>query len=338
MELQNERLIRMYEQMVTIRGFEEAVSLLNREEGCVGVPHLYIGEEAIAAGVCENLRESDYITSTHRGHGHCLAKGCDLKKMMAEIFGKRTGYCKGKGGSMHIADYSRGIIGANGIVAAGIPIATGCALSSRLRGTDQVTVCFFGDGASNEGAFHEALNLAAVLKLPILYLCENNYYGISGVQAPGFGLEKSRLHQTIENVSERAVAYNIPGVTIDGNDVVAVYQAANEAIAKVRDGCGPSLLECKTYRWRQHCELDEEFAYRTKEEVAKWKKKCPIKRLENDLLQKGILSKGKIEEINGAIQPRVDEAVEFARESPFPETREALEDIYLGRDENGGLR
>ena len=335
MQIPNEQLIHMYDQMVTIRRFEEAVCLLNTREGCVGVPHLCIGEEAIAVGVCANLHEDDYVTSTHRGHGHCIAKGCELNLMMAEIFGKRTGYCKGKGGSMHIADFNRGIIGANGIVAGSIPIATGCALSSKLRATDQVTVCFFGDGASNQGAFHEAVNLAAVLGLPIVYLCENNYYGISGIQRPGFGLPTSRVHQTIEHVADRAAGYNIPGRTVDGNDLVTVYEAAAEAIGRARNGEGPSLLECTTYRWRQHCELDQRFVYRTEQEVERWKEKCPIKRFRERLLRENVLTDEAIDRIDSAAQSRADEAVAFARSSPFPELAEAGEDIYLGRDRNG---
>jgi acetoin:2,6-dichlorophenolindophenol oxidoreductase subunit alpha len=337
-QIANEKLINMYEQMLIIRKFEENVRILNMEEGCVGVPHLYIGEEAIAVGVCENLRADDYITSNHRGHGHCIAKGCDLKKMMAEIFGKKTGYCKGKGGSMHIADFAKGIIGANGIVAASIPIATGCALSSKLRGTEQVTVCFFGDGASNHGAFHEAVNLASVLNLPIVYLCENNYYGISGIQRHGFGMPTSRVHQKIENVADRAAGYNIPGWTVDGNDLLAVYIAASEAVQHARDGKGPCLLECTTYRWRQHCELDEAFIYRRKEEVDEWKIKCPIRRIENYMQEKGIVSKQLLEKINENVQSKVDEAVEYARKSIFPELEEALKDIYLGRDKDGRLQ
>ncbi|MFH0963483.1 MAG: thiamine pyrophosphate-dependent dehydrogenase E1 component subunit alpha [Planctomycetota bacterium] len=338
MRLPPEELLQMYEQMVTIRKFEEGVSLLNMVEGCVGVPHLYIGEEAVAVGVCHSLRETDTITSTHRGHGHCIAKGCDLDRMMAEIFGKRAGYCKGKGGSMHIADFRRGIIGANGIVAASIPIATGCALSSKLRGTDQVTVCFFGDGASNHGAFHEAVNLAAVLNLPIVYLCENNFYGISGIQAPGFGMKTSRVHQTIRHVADRAAGYNIPGRTVDGNDLLAVHEAAREAIERARDGAGPMILECLTYRWRQHCELDERFIYRTEEEVRRWMEKCPIKRFAEYLLRRDVLTEERAREIDREVQSRVDAAVEFARQSPFPDPSEALEEIYLGRDEEGRPR
>ena len=328
-------LLAMYEQMLTIRLFEQSVCRLNLEEGCVGVPHLCIGEEAVAVGVCAHLGPDDTITSTHRGHGHCIAKGCQLKEMMAEIFGKRSGYCKGKGGSMHIADFQRGIIGANGIVAASIPIATGCALSNRLRGTDQVTVCFFGDGATNHGAFHEAVNLGAVMQLPIVYVCENNFYGISGIQAPGFGMPTSRCHQAIERVADRAAGYRIPGVTVDGNDIAAVFDSAGEAIARARSGGGPTLLECLTYRWRQHCELDERFVYRPEAEVEAWKAKCPIRRLAQELTRRCNVTPAKLDRLQANVEAAVEEAVEFARQSPFPELNEALDDIYLGRDQDG---
>ena len=243
MELNNTKIIEMYKTMKRIREFETNASKLFAEGQIHGFVHLYIGEEAVATGVCSNLREDDYITSTHRGHGHIIAKGGDVKYMMAELYGRQTGYCKGKGGSMHIADATKGIIGANGIVGAGQNIATGAGLSAKLRGTDQVCACFFGDGSTNQGTFHESLNLASIWRLPVVFVCENNLYGIS--------MHQSR-HQAIQDIADRAVAYNIPGVVVDGNDVFAVYEAANEAIERARNGQGPSLIECKTYRHHGH--------------------------------------------------------------------------------------
>jgi TPP-dependent pyruvate/acetoin dehydrogenase alpha subunit len=247
LDLSNEKLIEMYRTMKKIREFETKAAELFAEGSIPGFVHLYIGEEAVATGVCANLKDSDYITSTHRGHGHIIAKGGDLKYMFAELFGKATGYCKGKGGSMHIADADRGILGANGIVGAGHNIAVGAGLSAKYRGTDQVCVCFFGDGSTNQGTFHESLNLASIWKLPVIFVCENNLYGIS--------MHQSR-HQAIQDVADRAVAYNIPGVVVDGNDVLAVYEAAKEAIDRARNGQGPTLIECKTYRQRGHFEGD----------------------------------------------------------------------------------
>ena len=322
MNISNEKMIDLYKNMVTIRLFEEKIRDLYARGLVPGLAHLYIGEEAVATGVCANLRREDYITSTHRGHGHVIAKGAELKYMMAELFGKKTGYCKGKGGSMHIADVDIGILGANGIAGGGIPLAVGAALSSKLRKTDQVTVCFFGDGASNNGTFHEGLNFASVHRLPVVFVCENNLYGISVSQ---------KQHQAIQDISIRAIAYNIPGVTVDGNDVLGVYEASGKAIQWARAGEGPTLVECKTYRWRGHHEGDPNQGrrYRTMDEVQEWVQKCPIKRFEEKLVGEKVLSKIKIKKIWGDIGKKIDEAVEFATQSPFPDPKDIYEDVYV---------
>lgn len=271
MNIAKEAMMDMYLRMVRIREFENKAQSLFAEGKIPGFVHLYLGEEAVATGVCECLRDDDYITSTHRGHGHIIAKGGDLKYMMAELFGKATGYCKGKGGSMHIADRDRGILGANGIVGAGHNIAVGAGLSASYRGTDQVCACFFGDGATNQSTFHEGLNMAAIWNLPVVFVCENNNYGISMSQT---------RHQAIKDVSDRAAAYGMPGIAVDGNDVMAVYEAASEAVARARKGQGPTLIECKTYRHRGHFEGDPS-VYKPKDEQAEWLKKDPIPATEN---------------------------------------------------------
>jgi TPP-dependent pyruvate/acetoin dehydrogenase alpha subunit len=320
MEPSKKQMVDLLKTMVTIRLFEGRLVDLYAM-GFTGLTHLYIGQEAIAAGVCANLRKEDYITSTHRGHGHVIAKGGALKFMMAELFGKKTGYCKGKGGSMHIADINLGILGANGIVGGGIPIAVGAALSSKMRKTDQVTVCFFGDDASNTGAFHEGLNLASIHCLPVVFICENNLYGISVPQ---------KQHQAIQDISIRAVAYNMPGVTVDGNDVLAVHKASGKAIERARAGKGPTLIECKTYRWRGHHEGDPNRGsrYRPVEEVKEWMKKCPIRRFEEKLLGKKIVTTAKGKKIREEIEKEIDEAIAFAKESPYPDPQDLYEDVY----------
>ncbi len=308
----------MYISMVRIRKFEEKVVELFAQGKIPGFVHSYIGEEAVAVGACSALEPTDYITSTHRGHGHLIAKGGDLKYMMAELYGKKTGYCKGKGGSMHIADVDLGILGANGIVGAGLPIATGAALSSYLQRNGRVALCFFSDGASNRGTFHESLNMASIWKLPVVFLCENNMYGISMPQRKGMA---------VEDIADRAAAYGIPGVVVDGNDVIAVYEAVKEAVTRARAGGGPTLIEAKTARWRGHFEGDPQI-YRTPEEIEDWKKKCPIMRFQEKLIKMGILDEAKIREIESMIAREVEEAVRFAEESPYPEPEEALEDVY----------
>lgn len=328
MDLTKELFLDMYTKMNKIRKFEERVSELFAQGKILGFVHLYIGEEATAVGVCENLTDKDYITSTHRGHGHLIAKGGGLKFMMAELYGKVTGYCKGKGGSMHIADVQKGILGANGIVGGGLPIACGAGLSAKLRGTDQVTVCFFGDGASNQGTFHEALNIASIWKLPVVFVCENNLYGIS---------MRQDKHQAIADIADRAMAYGFPGVTVDGNDVLAVYEAAREAVKRAREGAGPTLIECKTYRWRGHFEGDPT-VYRPKEEVEEWMERDPIPRLARYILDNNIATEEELKEIEENIIRELEEAVKFAEESPYPEETSAVEDVYTDLVEEGRVR
>jgi pyruvate dehydrogenase E1 component alpha subunit len=318
LNLSKEKLIEMYRKMVEIRSFEEKVFELYAQNLVPGTIHLYAGEEAVAVGVCSNLRKDDYITSTHRGHGHCIAKGAQLNRIMAEILGKKTGYCKGKGGSMHIADFNIGMLGATAVVGAGIPIAMGAGLSIKLRGTENVVACFFGDGASNQGTFHEAINMAAVWKLPVIFVCENNVYAM--------GTRQSRV-MLIENIADRAVAYGIPGIVVDGNDVLAVYEAAQKAVERARKGEGPTLIECKTYRHKGHSRIDPA-KYRPKEEVEEWLHKDPMKRFKEKLLQTNALIEDEIQQVEKEVSTEIEEAVKFAMESPYPSPEEALEDVY----------
>ena len=312
-------LLRVYRTMLRIRRFEDAAHQMYTQALMPGLAHLYTGEEAVAAGVCEALTKDDYITSTHRGHGHLIAKGGDLTYMMAELLGKRTGYCKGKGGSMHIANIDLGIVGANGVVGAGIPAAVGVGLACKLQDNGRVVASFFGDGASNNGTFHESLNMAALWKCPVIFVCENNLYGISVSQA---------RHQAIKDIADRASGYGMPGHVIDGNNVRKVYSAAGDAVDRARSGEGPTLLEMKTYRWGGHSVADPQYIYRDKEEVLQWKKRCPIAKLEKELIAEGILDKAKIASIGEDVEREIAEAVEFAKDSPFPEPCEALDDVF----------
>jgi TPP-dependent pyruvate/acetoin dehydrogenase alpha subunit len=316
-EIPNDVALQLYETMQRIRSFELAVIELFARGKIPGFLHTYVGEEAIAAGVCANLRPDDKIISTHRGHGHLIAKGGRLDLMMAELFGKQTGYCKGKGGSMHIAEPDLGMLGANAIVGAGTAIINGAALTAQYLGKDEVAVAFFGDGASNTGAFHEAMNMAAVWNLPTIFVCENNAYAESTPQT---------YHQKIKDVAVRAVAYGMPSNMVDGNDAGAVYQAAKEAVVRARAGEGPTLIEAKTYRIRGHYEGDPEI-YRTKEEVESWKEKCPLKRWRTVLLDRGISAK-TIDDIDVRIDQELKEAVVFAEGSPVPDPTQARSDIF----------
>ncbi len=318
MEVTKETLLGFYETMVTIRTFEEKAMELFAAGYIPGFVHLYIGEEAVATGVCANLTERDFITSTHRGHGHLIAKGGKIDLMMAELMGKVTGYCKGKGGSMHIADVDLGILGANGIVGAGQPIAAGAAFACKYKKEDNVCVCFFGDGASNRGTFHEALNLASVFNLPVIYVCENNLYGISNCQ---------RDHMNVSDISDRAASYGIPGVSVDGNDVMAVYEAAAEAVKRARKGEGPSMIECKTWRHRGHFEGDPGI-YKSAKEQEAWIKKDPIIKLEKKLLEYEYASEDELNAIKDTAKERIEAAVEFAKNSPDPEPEDVLRDVY----------
>lgn len=318
LNLSKEKLIEIYKKMFEIRCFEEKVFELYAQNLVPGTIHLYAGEEAVAVGVCSNLRKDDYITSTHRGHGHCIAKGADLKRIMAEILGKKTGYCKGKGGSMHIADFNVGMLGATAVVGAGLPIAVGAGLSIKLKGTDNVVACFFGDGASNQGTFHEAINMAAIWKLPVIFVCENNVYAM--------GTRQSTV-MLVENIADRAIAYGIPGVAVDGNNVLTVYDTAQKAVERARKGEGPTLIECKTYRHKGHSRIDPA-KYRPKEEVEGWLRNDPIKRLKEKLLQTSVLLEAEIQQIEKEVSAEIEEAVKFAIESPHPAAEEALEDVY----------
>lgn len=303
-------------EMIRIRNMElEIASLFRRGKMPAFAPHLYVGEEAIAAGVCGCLRRNDYLLSTHRGHGHCLAKGADMKLIISEVCGKRTGCCGGKGGTMHMVFPEVGILGTNGIVGAGMPISVGVGLSVKLKGTDQVVVCFFGDGAANNGTFHESLNMASLWKLPIIFICENNQYATS--------VHVSRS-TSVKDISIRAKGYGIPGRKVDGNHVDTVYEASLKAVESARNGDGPSLLECKTYRIRGHYEGDPTWDYRTKEEVEKAKRKDPILYWKRKLVKLGQINNDEIAEIEKIVEKEVAEASLFAEKSPFPKAEDAM--------------
>lgn len=306
--------------MHLIRKFEE-VAEASYARGLVhGTMHLSIGQEASAVGATLPLETSDYILSTHRGHGHCIAKGADPSRMLAEFFGKETGYCRGRGGSMHIADIETGNLGANGIVAGGLPIAVGVGMSIRMQRQSRICMVFFGDGAANEGAFHESLNMASIWKLPIVFVCENNKYAMSMDVA---------LSMAVPNVADRASAYAMPGVTIDGNDLPAVAAAARDAITRARNGGGPSLVECKTYRLRGHSKSDRNL-YRTKDEIDDWRKRDPIRRLEQELVQRGRFEADALKILEQEAQQQIERALEFAKASPSPDPAELTRDVYAG--------
>ncbi len=318
MALDKTQLTSLYRTMRLIRRFEErVVELVNRDE-IPGVTHEYVGQEAVATGVCAALRPDDVITSTHRGHGHILAKGGDPRRMMAELMGKASGYNRGRGGSMHIADLSLGIYGANGIVGAGTPIACGAALAAKLARSDRVAVSFFGDGGMNQGVVHEALNLAAIWKLPVVFVCENNGYAISA--------SISEM-AAVERLADRAAAYGMPGTSVDGMDVLSVHAAASEAVERARTGAGPTLVECRTYRFVGHftAEKARGIKYRSDEEIARWRERDPLLTYPQWLSQQGIGDPARVE---AEVEALLDEAVAFARQSPFPEAEEALDGMY----------
>ena len=317
MALSKTQLVSFYRTMRLIRRFEErVVELVNRDE-IPGVTHEYVGQEAVATGVCAALRPDDVITSTHRGHGHILAKGGAPRRMMAELMGKASGYNRGRGGSMHIADLSLGIYGANGIVGAGAPIACGAALAAKLARSDRVAVSFFGDGGMNQGVVHEALNLAAIWRLPVVFVCENNGYAIS---APISQMAK------VERLAERAAGYGMPGTSVDGMDVLAVHAAADEAVERARTGAGPTLLECRTYRFVGHftAEKARGIKYRSDEEIARWRERDPVVTYPAWLRQQGV----DPAMVDAEVEVLLDEAVAFARQSAFPEAEEALDGMY----------
>ncbi len=320
--LEKPLLMEMLRRMMRIRHFEEAViSLVERGE-IVGAAHSYIGEEAVAVGACLALRDDDWMTGNHRSHGHPIAKGGDVNKAMAELLGKSTGFCKGKGGSMHLADFSIGILGESGILGSSIPTAVGAALGSKLQGNDRVAVPFFGDGASNEGAFHESVNLAAIWKLPVVFLCENNQYAVT-----------SSFKEMVasDNIADRSAAYDIPGVLVDGQDVIAMYEAVTQAVARARAGQGPSLIEGRTYRYYEHSLGLNRIVrdpYRSDDEVEDWKQRDPILIHKERLLEQGIATQQEIDRMEDEIKEQIQEAITFARESPYPEPSELFEDMF----------
>lgn len=318
--LTKEKAVWMYQKMLEIRYFEDRVHQLFAKGILPGFVHLYAGEEAVAAGVCAHLNDEDTITSTHRGHGHCIAKGCDLKGMMAEIYGKSAGLCKGKGGSMHIADFDKGMLGANGIVGGGFPLACGAALTAKYKRTKNVSVCFFGDGANNQGTFHEGINLAAIWKLPVIFVAENNGYG----EATPFSYASS-----CESIADRAAAYGIPGIRVDGKDAAAVFQAAGRAIERAKNGEGPTLIECMTYRNYGHFEGDAQ-RYKTNDEKAvHQEEKDAIAVFKSELLAKGLMSEEEQLRIEKEVEEAVEEAVAFSEKSAYPEETELLTDVYV---------
>lgn len=315
----------LYKTMLTIRQFEMRVSKCFAKGKVQGFVHLCVGQEATAAGVCANLTKDDFISSTHRGHGHIISKGADIKTMMAELFGRETGYCHGKGGSMHISDTSIGVLGANGIVGGGFNLAAGAALACKRKRSGSIVVCFFGDGSSNEGSWHEAMNIAGIWKLPILFVCENNLYGIS-----------SRIDRAmaVENVSDRAASYGMDRIIADGNDVFEVNRTAEKAVKYVREGKGPMFLEYKTYRQRGHFEGEPE-VYRPKEEIEEWLERDPIKNCEKFITENRILTDKEMEEIKENVSKSIEEAVKYAADSPFPDVSLAVEDVYTDIVEEG---
>ncbi len=316
--LKKDKKVEMLKKMYEIRHFENQAEQFIIRGVIHGTCHLYTGEEATAIGAIYGINSDDYITSTHRGHGHCIGKGADLKTMMAELFGKKTGYCKGKGGSMHIADVRSGNLGANGVVGGSIGIATGAALTCRMKENGKMVVCFFGDGAANQGIFHSSLNMASIWSLPVIYLCENNTYGMSTPVKEAFNIEK---------ISDRKSAYGIEGLTIDGNNLVEVFNTVSHFSDKCREGRGPVLIESLTYRWSGHSKSDAQ-VYRTKEEVKRWKEKDPIKRYKKVLFEQGVLTEREDKEIEKEVGASIEKAVKFAKESPFPDPSGVEDDVY----------
>lgn len=319
MDLDRATLLQLYRSMVSIRRFEETVKQQFAKGNIPGFVHLYSGQEAVATGVCEALRDGDTITSTHRGHGHCIAKGCDPKGMMAELFGRSDGLCNGKGGSMHIADVDKGMLGANGIVGGGPPLAAGAGLSAKLQGNGAVAVCFFGDGAAQEGTFHEAANLAAIWKLPVLFIAENNGYAEA---TPAF------YHCAVEDIADRAAGYGIPGVVLDGMDVFAVHEAATEAVRRARAGQGPSLLECKTYRIHGHFEGDQQ-TYKDDAYGKAAADRDPIAGFRRQVTDRDLLDPATLDAVDSEVEALMAAAVEFADQSAFPDVAALTANVYV---------
>ncbi len=318
-DLNKDDLLRLYRTLVTIREFEEGAGRLSKEARIPGIVHLYVGQEAVATGVCAHLGADDYITSTHRGHGHLVAKGGDIRRMYAELFGRATGYNKGKGGSMHIADLDLGMLGANGIVGAGGPISVGAAFAAKYRRRGQVAVSFFGDGASNIGALHEALNMGALYRLPLLFVCENNLYG---------EYTRQDREMAVVDVSDRAAAYGMPGMSVDGMDVLAVFDAATEAVDRARRGEGPTLLECKTYRYYDHVGVGYGEEERPADEREYWRSRDPLLLFRERLLAEGKAGGGECDGIVEEVRAQVEEAIAYGESSPWPEPSSVMEDVY----------
>ena len=312
----------IYETLNRIRFFEEAMLEQTYKGNSMGVTHPSDGQEAVPTGICAHLTEKDWIGSTHRGHGHCIAKGLETKKMMAEIMGKFTGNCKGKGGSMHIADFSKGMLGANAIVGASIPLAGGAALTAKYQGKekDSIGVAFFGDGASSQGVLHESMNLASIWKLPVIFACENNQYAEA---TPAW------YAVSVDDIADRAASYNIPGVIVDGMDVFAVYDAAEQAVKRAREGKGPTLLELKTYRYHGHFHADQPEKYRTSEEENSWKKRDCIINFEKRVIKQKLFDKKRLDSIKKKIQKEIEDAVEFGLSSPLPPEETLYDDVYV---------
>jgi pyruvate dehydrogenase E1 component alpha subunit len=318
-EITQDKLLWIYERMRLIREFENKAAELFAAGRIPGFVHLYAGEEAIAVGVCAHLTDRDYITSTHRGHGHCIAKGVNINEMTAELYGKATGACKGKGGSMHIADVTKGMLGANGIVGAGGPLACGSGLMAKVKGTDQVTVCFFGDGAAEQGTMHESMNLASIWKLPVIFVCENNGYAQT---------TPVHYHSASRDIADRATAYNMPGFAVDGTDLFAVYEAAGEAIARARRGEGPTLIECKAFRYFGHFQGDN-LSYYTDEDRAKQKARDPIETFKKRVLERKLLPEKELTSIDARAVQIIAEAFQQAEAAPYPALSEVLTDVYV---------
>jgi pyruvate dehydrogenase E1 component alpha subunit len=324
MDIDKDKLLWAYERMRLIREFEERLHADFAAGNIPGFVHLYAGEEAVATGLCAHLRDDDFITSTHRGHGHCIAKGVDIRSMMAEIYGKATGACKGKGGSMHIADVDKGMLGANGIVGGGPPLACGAGLTAKVKGTDQVTICFFGDGASNQGTTFEGLNLAGIWKLPVIFVCENN--GYAETTSPKYSVSG-------QDIAARARGFGMPSVAVDGLDFFAIHEAAREAVARARRDEGPTFIEAQTYRYYGHFEGDT-IKYRNREEEQHYRSLDCLQRFRKTVIDQELLSQAELDAIDGHARATIDDAVRFAQESQPPPPSDLLTDVYVNVPEN----
>ena len=320
MELDRHGLLSLYKTMTTIRHFEERGIPETGQRGMSASVHSSAGQEAVPTGMCANLSDDDYIGSTHRGHGHCIAKGVDPKLMMAELFGRATGPNKGKGGSMHISDMSKGMLGTNGVVGASIPLAVGAALTAKVKKNGKVAVAFFGDGASSQGVLHESMNLASIWKLPVIFLCENNGYAMS---------TPSEYGVSTTHVSARAQGYDMPGINVDGMDVFAVYDASAQAVARARAGEGPTLIEAQTYRYYGHTVFDNPLTYRSQEEEDHWRARDPLKQFRDVVIPQGDITAEELDRLDAEAEALMEEAVKFADESPLPAPVELYDDVYV---------